>query len=146
MDRFPPCRSAPRISYRPGNNVLSPAAETASTRLSGGCCWSRTTCRFSKRRANLSAARLHQTQATDGNTALVELEAAATGKAAEIDLVLLDCQMPVPTAGRRRAGAGAKGELGLTPVAIIAVTADDRARNERIAAAMPAWTAPQQTF
>ncbi|MCP5268655.1 MAG: response regulator [Zoogloeaceae bacterium] len=64
--------------------------------------------------------------ASSGNEALKLLEAAQQDPAQEIDLVLLDCQMPVmdgwDTARRWRTR---EQELSLSPLAIIAVTADD---------------------
>lgn len=134
MDRFLPKPVSAEDLVSTVHNVLSPAAETASTRLSGRVLLVEDNLPILEATSEfISRLGCIVTQATDGNTALVELEAAATGKAAEIDLVLLDCQMPVldgwETARRWRRR---ERELGLTPVAIIAVTADDRAEaNER---------------
>ena len=65
--------------------------------------------------------------ATNGTRALQILDAAAQDSAAEIDLVLMDCQMPTLDGWETtRRWRQQERDSGLAPLAIIAVTADDR--------------------
>jgi two-component system sensor histidine kinase/response regulator len=65
--------------------------------------------------------------ATDGTRALQILDAAAQDSATEIDLVLMDCQMPTLDGWETtRRWRQQERDSGLAPLAIIAVTADDR--------------------
>lgn len=65
--------------------------------------------------------------ATDGTRALQILDAAAQDSVAEIDLVLMDCQMPTLDGWETtRRWRQQEHDSGLAPLAIIAVTADDR--------------------
>jgi PAS domain S-box-containing protein len=67
------------------------------------------------------------TTATNGNGALGALTSAAEDPEHEIDLVLMDCQMPgLDGWETTRRWRQYEQEHGLTPMAIIAVTADDR--------------------
>lgn len=78
-------------------------------------------------RALLERAGCAVTLATDGAAALAALDDAAGDPTREFDLVLLDCQMPrIDGYEAARRWREEERKRGLVPVAIVALTAEDR--------------------